>query len=140
MFGGLKGAVPILLAALAVIAHVEHETYLYGLVYVVVLFSVAIQGTAMPILATRLGIPFRTVSHELAEARGFTVARSALADGRRVDSLPLAERAWVGGVRRDGRRVQVNGSLVLTPGDRVDVYCEPADEPALRRIFEGAQS
>ena len=41
---------------------------------------------------------------------------------------------------RDGRRVQVNGSLVLTPGDRVDVYCEPADEPALRRIFEGAQS
>ena len=77
---------------------------------------------------------------ELAEARGFTVARSALADGRRVDSLPLAERAWVGGVRRDGRRVQVNGSLVLTPGDRVDVYCEPADEPALRRIFEGAQS
>ena len=137
MFGGLKGAVPILLAALAVIAHVDHESYLYGVVYVVVLFSVAVQGTAMPTLATKLGIPFRIVAHELAEVREFTVAGSAFADGRRVEALPLAERAWVGGVRRDGGRVQVTGSLTLVPGDRVDVYCEPADEPALRRIFEG---
>ena len=137
MFGGLKGAVPILLAALAVIAHVEHETYLYGVVYVVVLFSVAIQGTAMPAMAERLGIPFRAVAHESAEARAFTVARSAFADGRPVDELPLAERAWVGGVLRDGSRMPVSGELVLAPGDRIDVYCEPADEPALRRIFEG---
>jgi len=140
MFGGLKGAVPILLAALAVIAHVEHETYLYGVVYVVVLFSVAIQGTAMPVMAARFGIPFRTVAHELAEAREFTVARSAFADGRRVDALPLAERAWVGGVLRNDYRVQVAGNLTLEPGDRIDVYCEPKDEPALRRIFEGGQS
>ena len=138
MFGGLKGAVPILLAALAVIAHVDHETYLYGLVYVVVLFSVAIQGTAMPTLATRMGIPFRVIPHELAESRTFTVTRSAFADGRRVDALPLAERAWVGGILRGGGRVHVRGSVVLAPGDQVDVYCEPTDEPALRRIFEGA--
>jgi len=138
MFGGLKGAVPILLAALAVIAEVDHESYLYGLVYVVVLFSVAIQGTAMPTLATRLGIPFRVVAHELAEPRTFTVAREAFADGRRVDGLPLAERAWVGGILRDGGRVHVRGNVNLAPGDRVDVYCEPNDEPALRRIFEGA--
>jgi potassium/hydrogen antiporter len=138
MFGGLKGAVPILLAALAVIAHVERENYLYALVYVVVLFSVAIQGTAMPTLATRLGVPFREIAHELAEARTFTVAHAAFADGRRVDTLPLAERAWVGGIVRNGGRVHVRGSVILAPGDRVDVYCEPTDEPALRRIFEGA--
>jgi len=137
MFAGLKGAVPILLAALAVIAQVDDEDYLYGLVYVVVLFSVAIQGTSMPSLADKLGIPFRAVSHELAEPRAFTVAGAAFADGRRVDALPLAERAWVGGILRNGGRVHVRGSVTLSAGDVVDVYCEPDDEPALRRIFEG---
>ena len=55
-----------------------------------------------------------------------------------MDALPLAERAWVGGILRDGGRVHVRASVLLAPGDQVDVYCEPTDEPALRRIFEGA--
>jgi cell volume regulation protein A len=137
MLGGLKGAVPILLAALAVIASVDRPDYLYGVVYVVVLLSVVIQGTSMPAMASRLGIPFRTVAYELAEVRGFTVAAQAFADGRRLDALPLAERAWIGGILRDGGRVQVADHVTLTAGDRVDVYCEPDDEQALRRIFEG---
>jgi len=138
MLGGLKGAVPILLAALAVIAAVDGREYLYGVVYVVVLFSVVIQGTALPTMATRLGIPFRTVSYEAAEVRGFVVGVQALANGRRLDALPLAERAWIGGVLRDRRRLQVADDVVLEAGDRVDVYCEPEDEPALRRVFEGS--
>ena len=138
MLGGLKGAVPILLAALAVIAGVQREDYLYGLVYVVVLLSVAAQGTALPTLATRLGVPFRPVAHELAEVRAFRVAPGAYADGRRLAGLPLAERAWVGGVLRADSRIHALGAPELIAGDTVDVYCEPEDEPALRRIFEGA--
>ncbi len=138
MLGGLKGAVPILLASLAVIAGVNRQDYLYGLVYVVVLLSVVLQGTAMPVLARRFGIPFRTVAHEAAEVRRFVVGDDAYADGRRLDALPLAERAWVGGIMRDGRRIQVSDAVPLAAGDLVDVYCEPPDEEALRRIFEGA--
>jgi cell volume regulation protein A len=137
MLGGLKGAVPILLAALAVIAGVPEQSFLYGLVYVVVLLSVVIQGTSMPILAGRLGIPFRAVEHDLAEAREFTVGAGSLASGRTLVALPLAERAWVGGVLRGGRRLRLADDLRLSPGDRVDVFCEPADERALRRVFEG---
>ena len=136
MLGGLKGAVPILLAALAVIASVDEPDYLYGVVYVVVLLSVVLQGSAMPTMASRLGIPFRTVSYESAEVREFIVAAHSIADGRRLDALPLAERAWVGGILRDGGRVQVADSITLAAGDRVDVYCEPENERALRRIFE----
>ncbi len=137
MLGGLKGAVPILLAALAVIAHIERPDYLYGLVYVVVLLSVVVQGTSMSWLAERLGIPFRTVIRDLGEVRRFVVGSSAFAHGRRVEQLPLAERAWIGGVIRDDAAVRVSGSLELRQGDRVAVYCEPSDEAALRRIFEG---
>ena len=69
--------------------------------------------------------------------RTFVVGQDAFARERRVDGLPLAERAWIGGIVRDGRRIQVTSSLLLEAGDSVDVYCEPSDEPALRRVFEG---
>jgi len=56
-WSGLKGAVPILLAALAVIAAVEDATEIYRIVFVVVLFSVVVQGTLLPFAARRLRVP-----------------------------------------------------------------------------------
>ena len=57
MWSGLKGAVPILLAALALIAGVDDGQEIYGIVFVVVLFSVVVQGTLVPVVAERLGVP-----------------------------------------------------------------------------------
>jgi cell volume regulation protein A len=56
-WAGLKGAVPILLASLAVVAHTEQSNQIYGIVFVVVLFSVVVQGTLVPHVAERLGVP-----------------------------------------------------------------------------------
>ena len=58
-WSGLKGAVPILLAALAVLGKVDESQRLYGIVFVVVLFSVVVQGTLVPFAAARLGVPMR---------------------------------------------------------------------------------
>jgi cell volume regulation protein A len=57
MWSGLKGAVPILLAALALIGGVEDGEAIYAIVFVVVLFSVLVQGTFVPLAAKRLGVP-----------------------------------------------------------------------------------
>ena len=56
-WAGLKGAVPILLASLAVVGGTEQAPEIYGIVFVVVLFSVVVQGTLVPHVATRLGVP-----------------------------------------------------------------------------------
>jgi cell volume regulation protein A len=56
-WSGLKGAVPILLAALAVIAAVDDAAEIYRIVFVVVLFSVVVQGTLLPLVARRLRVP-----------------------------------------------------------------------------------
>ncbi len=56
-WSGLKGAVPILLAAFAVIGNVPSAGSLYGIVFVVVLLSVVGQGTLVPMVATVLRIP-----------------------------------------------------------------------------------
>ena len=56
VWSGLKGAVPILLASLAVVGGTDYAAEIYGLVFVVVLFSVVVQGTLVPTVAARLGV------------------------------------------------------------------------------------
>jgi cell volume regulation protein A len=60
IWGGLRGAVPILLAAFALLADVEDARRVYEIVFVVVAFSVLVQGSSIPWVARRLGIPMRT--------------------------------------------------------------------------------
>jgi cell volume regulation protein A len=62
MWGGLKGAVPILLAAFALQARVPHAQQLYETVFVVVLASVVVQGGTISAAARRFGVPMRRVS------------------------------------------------------------------------------
>jgi potassium/hydrogen antiporter len=62
VWSGLKGAVPILLASLAVVGSTDYAAEIYGIVFVVVLFSVVVQGTLVPSIAARLGVPMTAVS------------------------------------------------------------------------------
>jgi len=59
LWGGLKGAVPILLASFAVAEHVHDAQRLYEVVFVVVLASVVVQGASIPYAARKLGIEMR---------------------------------------------------------------------------------
>jgi potassium/hydrogen antiporter len=59
MWSGLKGAVPILLASFAVLAEVADADRIYGIVFVVVAFSVVLQGATIPYAARRLRIEMR---------------------------------------------------------------------------------
>jgi len=55
-WGGLKGAVPILLAAFALAQHVPDAPQIYEIVFVVVLASVIVQGGTISYAARRFGI------------------------------------------------------------------------------------
>jgi len=59
MWGGLKGAVPILLAAFALSRHVGNALEIYQLVFVVVLASVVVQGGSIAVVARWLGVEMR---------------------------------------------------------------------------------
>jgi potassium/hydrogen antiporter len=64
LFAGLKGAVPILLGTLLFQAGVADAERFYGVVVVVVAFSVIVQGGLTPTVARRLGIPMRTIERD----------------------------------------------------------------------------
>jgi potassium/hydrogen antiporter len=136
MWGGLKGAVPILLAAFAVIAGAHDAERIYGIVFVVVLLSVVVQGSSIPFVAPRLGIPMRLADpHSIARMK---VGRGSRAAGRSIRELPLAERTWIEAVERDGRELRARGSTVLQEGDVVRVITDLGDLEALQRLFRPA--
>ncbi len=149
-WSGLKGAVPILLAAFAILGGVDGARSVYGLVFVVVLLSVVGQGTLVPWVAGRLGIPMREhaarpwqLSVGLSEKpRGvheFDVAHDALADGRDVAGLGLEPGDWVSLIVRDGRPLSPDAATRLAAGDRVFVLAEPARHEPLAQLFRAAE-
>ncbi|HEY1488861.1 MAG TPA: cation:proton antiporter [Micromonosporaceae bacterium] len=56
LWSGLKGAVPILLGVFIVAAGTAHERQIYAIIFVVVLFSVIVQGGLVPWVARRCGV------------------------------------------------------------------------------------
>jgi cell volume regulation protein A len=149
LWGGLRGAVPILLAAFAVLEGVSDSNRIYGIVFVVVAFSVLLQGTSLPLLAGALGVPMRLVEPEpwdlsirlRSEPSGvqrFVVRARARADGEAIRELPLGSHSWVSLIIRHGEPHQPRGSFVFEPGDEVLLLTDSHDVPALRRLFEGA--
>lgn len=144
-WAGLKGAVPILLAAFAVLGGVPDSSRIYDLVFVVVLGSVVIQGGLVPAVAARLRIPMQLqpalpweLSVRLAEPPRdrveLAVQRGSPADGRRLDDLPLGDRAWVTLVVRDAHAVPPRPELVLYADDVVFML-GVEDEPGLAEAF-----
>ncbi|MCW2777178.1 MAG: cvrA [Frankiales bacterium] len=135
LLAGLKGAVPLLLGSL--LLELDGGERLYGVVVVVVLVSVLVQGTLVPTAARRLGVGMRVVEAEPFAAglrlradpvgqRRLTVAAGSAADGTRVDALPgLAEGSWVAMVVRDGALLPVRGATRLEADDEVLLQLDP---------------
>jgi potassium/hydrogen antiporter len=147
MFAGLKGAVPILLGSFILAEHVSQAGRLYGVVIVVVIFSVLVQGSLVPAVASLLRLPMREVALEpfavgvrlRDEPNGvhrFTIDSGSPADGLRIDELhDLPEDAWISLVVRDNQLVPVTGSRRLQAGDQVLVLADPALVPDLVDTF-----
>jgi len=148
-WSGLKGAVPILLAAFAVIGGVPNAESVYGIVFVVVLLSVVGQGTFVPLVATLLRIPMHErplrpwqisvrLGQEPEEPHELTVGAGSRAENEEIRSLPLGKNAWVTLVVREGAAVAPTGALQLRAGDRVVLLADPEDMPALSRLFRAS--
>jgi potassium/hydrogen antiporter len=140
LWSGLKGAVPILLGTFVLSAGQPDGTRIYGIIVVVVAFSVIVQGSLVPAVADRTGVPMRTIEPEpwtlgvrfRTEPEGlhrYVVAEGSPADGRAVGDLPLGEDMWISVLRRDGRLVQVRGDTVLRAGDEVLALGDPDEDP-----------
>ncbi len=145
LFAGLKGAVPILLGEFLRVAHVPGAERLYGIVVVVVVFSVVVQGSLTGSVATWLKLPVHQVEpqpwalgvrlrDEPNGAAEFRVAADSRAEGKTVAELDeLGEDAWISLLVRDSELVQLHGDTRLELGDQLLIL---ADSERLQKLTE----
>jgi cell volume regulation protein A len=147
LFAGLKGAVPILLGEFLRAAHVADAERLYGIVVVVVIFSVLVQGSSVPGVARLLQLPMRTVetrpweigvrlADEPEGVHRFSVARGSAIEGCTVEGLgDRVGDIWVSIVVRTTGLVPVRGDTELQAGDEVVVLADPELRDTLAELF-----
>ena len=146
LWTGLKGAVPVLLGTYIVQSGIGGAHRAYEIIFVVVAFSVVVQGGFVPSLAHRLHVPLRIIEPEpwslgvrfREEPEGlhrFVVGRSAPADGLTLADLPCGDDVWVIFINRDGQLVPARADTRLEAGDEVLVLTEGEETPGLNELF-----
>lgn len=140
LWAGLKGAVPVLLGTYVLASGTAPDRLVYHVIFVVVLFSVLVQGGLVPTVAARCHVAMRDVAprpwtvgirlrDEPEGARRYRVAGGAPVEGATVRQLHREHDVWVSVVVRDGRSVRLRPDTVLQAGDEVLLLAEPDTEP-----------
>jgi cell volume regulation protein A len=144
---GLRGAVPIILATFPLLAGVPGADTIFNLVFFVVLTSVLIQGTTVPLVGRWLklnapaaapaedGAPLRMPAKLKARLAEVRVAPLSPAAGRQIVELRLPEQVLIVLVSRNGEQRIATGGTRLEAGDVLTVLAGPADLAALQRDF-----
>ena len=140
LWAGLKGAVPILLGTFVLAGGTADDRLVYHVIFVVVLFSVVVQGGLVPAVAARCKVRMREVEprpwsiglrlrDEPDGAKRLVVEPGSPPDGQQVRELHREHDVWVGIVVRDGRALRVRPDTVLRAGDELLVITEPGATP-----------
>lgn len=144
---GLRGAVPIFLATIPVLAGVAHAMTMFAVVYVVVLASLVVQGWTVTYAARRLDLhlPPRPEPPQRAEIdlpvgsdrdmAAYTVHSTSMVARRNVDRLPVPEGVNIVSVIRDGAMQNLEALNRLAPGDYVLMLAPSEHLATVDRLF-----
>ncbi|HNR14728.1 MAG TPA: potassium/proton antiporter, partial [Thermodesulfobacteriota bacterium] len=136
---GLRGSVPIILATFPFTAGMAQADTIFNVVFFVVIASVFIQGTSIPILskALKLDIPLANrISYPIefektesidAELTDVIVPYESVVVGKMIRDLNISEKCLIVLISRDGRFVIPSGSTVIEGGDILLVLANRAD-------------
>ncbi len=145
---GLRGAVPIFLAIIPVLAGLADAATYFGLAFIIVLTSLVVQGWTAAAAArmldldvppapdpSRLDIDLPGRQGDENTVVGYRVEASSPAASKAVQALPLPATASVLVVIRDGIARSIASAPPFAPGDYVLALARPQDLSLLDRLF-----
>lgn len=146
-WGGLRGAVPIILATYPLLMGLPGGRLIFDVVFFVVLVSALTQGWSLAWVAGWLGlrrpaVPEPPVTLEIASLRHLTgeivdylVVEKANAAGRLIRELPLPTGAVIAMVTRGREIIPPGGNTRLLAGDHVFLVLTPGVRTLVDRVF-----
>ena len=149
---GLRGAVPIILGAFPMLAHVPGAERVFNIVFFIVVVSTVLHGaTIRPVTRwLQLAIPEKpkpsavleiNSAHPLnGEIASFFIQPPAAACGASLSQIELPADAAVILVVRGKDLVAARGQTMLLPGDHVYVFFRPADRRYIELLFGQPES
>ncbi len=144
---GLRGALPIILATFPLLAGIPQAETIFNVVFFVVLASVLIQGTSIPIVSKMLNVsaPFankRRYPIEFEKAEGIDaeltdviVPYNSWAVGKRIVDLNTPEKCLIMLISRAEKFIIPAGPTMLEGGDVLLVLANKEDLAALQRTL-----
>ncbi len=147
---GLRGAVPIILATFPLLAGIPEADTIFNVVFFIVLTSVLLQGTSIPLVARWLKadaplVPASKSSFEFAPACDWKnelleikVPPDSPAAGKQILELGLPEGALIILVSKAETCLIPSGSTILDPGDQLLIFADPQEVPQIRGLLGAA--
>jgi cell volume regulation protein A len=145
---GLRGAVPIFLAIIPVLAGLPNAAVFFGVAFIIVLMSLIVQSWTVAAAARRLDLdvpPLQQASRldidlpgrlgEENTVAGYRVEARCRAVSKTVAELPIPSTASVLVVIRDGVARDAASAPPLAPGDYVLALARSPDLALLDRMF-----
>ncbi|MEX2430998.1 MAG: potassium/proton antiporter [Dehalococcoidia bacterium] len=152
---GLKGAVPIIIATFPLLDGVPQADAMFNIVFFVVLTSVLIQGTSIPLVARFLRVEEKpeeakvvvgpdlaweeelSVNAQTSSLHEIDVAEGSSAAGKQIVGIGFPSNALVVALHRDDRTMVPAGSTTLLPGDRLVILLEDEAVETTRSLLQG---
>lgn len=136
---GLRGSVPIILATFPFMAGIPQADTIFNIVFFVVLTSVFIQGTSIPVLSRilKLDVPLAKKANYPIEFEKTAAFDAEMIDvivpfdsevvGKRISDLDIPEKCLIVLICRAGKFVIPSGDMVIESGDVLLVLANTAD-------------
>lgn len=150
---GLRGAVPIILAILPIIAHAPGSREIFNIAFFGVIANALIPGVMVGRLARWLGVAaderpappaiLEISSGELLEGgeiASFHVSASSAVAGALVRDLPLPSNCTVVLLIRERTIIAPRGDTKIAAGDHVYLLCHPDERPLVNLLFGTQES
>jgi len=147
-WAGLRGAVPIWLATLPVIAGIQGSGFLFNDIFYVVVISTLLQGFTFEPLARRLGLTTSeaalsqpivetgTIRELGGDVFAIRIDDDDAAAGRMVKELGLPREALISVIVRDGEALLPRGSTLIAGGDELHVLIRRERHGEIERLVE----
>ena len=144
---GLRGAVPLYLAIIPILAGVSGSLTYFNVAFVVVLASVVLQGWTVPWLGRRLDVQLPPVPETAGrldldltpsmdrDLYGWRVEEGSPAAQRPFAQLKMPQRTRILAILRDGALLPRETLERLLPEDQVLALCPPEQSIKLDRLF-----